>query len=354
MEEIEERLEEVWRTGQDLGLLDTDIEDVIRAVLEEAKDKENNKSEGNHARQGPKSEDGYWIMWSVVRFWIKFFLVLFFLGVVAFALISLHNPTRKFVTRNIQDAIYPFMTALRVVTLPLLSAFPWMSRWYSEECLVQNPLYDQPSVDCTPCMVDLEPVVVSRLENFTDFYYNNGKFVVVVDALKPGKGVSWATLVTQFNICKEEEIGSWTLTPKEEGLCNYNDTLEKGVLPSPESHVEWKIFRLETLHVIRQFFPRIYFVPQDTEVALHRHIFIDGTESKAYTLPLTEFANVVVVQGEGGSVIKLEPSPHCQDMCPSVTIQLETSQVLFFNWIFWRPVRMGGHNISTIFMSSFY
>ncbi|XP_047489583.1 uncharacterized protein LOC125039555 [Penaeus chinensis] len=353
MDEIEEHLREVWRTGQDLGLLDTDIENVLREVLEEAKDREK-KSEETHRGREPTGEGRCWILWRAVRLWLKLSVALVFLGVGAFALISLHNPTRKFVTRNIQDAIYPFMTTLRIVTLPILSAFPWMSRWYSEECLVQNPLYDQPNVDCTPCGVDLEYAPVSNLQNFTDYYYNNGKFVVVVDAFPPGKEVSWAMIVAQFNICKEEEIGSWTLTPKTDGPCDYNDTMVKGVLPAPASHVEWKIFRIETLHIIRQFFPRVYFVPQETEVALHRHIFIDGTESDAYTLPLTEFANVVVVQGEGESVFKLEPSTHCRDACPSVTVQLETSQVLFFNWIFWRPVRVGGQNVSTIFMSSFY
>lgn len=52
---------------------------------------------------------------------------------------------------HIQTLIYPGMSWWRTVTLPLLGAFPAIGGLYDESCLVANPLFHIPAMDCRPC-----------------------------------------------------------------------------------------------------------------------------------------------------------------------------------------------------------
>lgn len=350
---VEERIEEIWRTGRELGLPDAAIHNVFTSVFREEKEKEAIRTD----RQGYQNSGGRERCGMVckivcyLKIMTKFFIFLTTVCVALFIIVSLHNPTRKFVTRNIQDIIYPVMTTLRFFTLPLLTRYPHLSVWYTEECLVANMYFDQPHIDCTPCSENSEPTETSDLDNFTDMYYNNGKTVIVTDAMQ--QRMSWTDLIKRLDIHREVEMGAWKYLSKSERFPNAIEQVVNGILHN-DTHIEWKINRLETLHIVRHIFPRLYFIPKETEVALHRFVFIDGPESDSYPLPLTEFANVVLIQGEGKSTLSLTPSPHCQGTCNSVTVTLDATQALFFNWIYWRPVRLGGGCISTLVMSSFY
>ncbi|KAK4287686.1 hypothetical protein Pmani_039243 [Petrolisthes manimaculis] len=225
------RIEEMWRLGKDLGLSNSHIHTVFTAVLaqEEEMDTNHQLKEGRGAdnRMGATNTRtvlGFNVITTTQTLLLKAVVVgvkaLVCFALVCFlscALISLHNPTRKMVTRNIQDLIYPVMTTLRLITLPVLRRYPHLSQWYSEECLVPN------------------------------VYFNSRN-------LKSGQSLQ------------------------------------------DNEHVEWKIATLESLHKLRQVFPRPYFIPRETEVALHRFLLIDGPGSDSYSLPLPEFANVIVVQ----------------------------------------------------------
>lgn len=348
----EDRIDEIWRTGRELGLPDAAIHNVFNSVFTESKEKDAIKTDrdGNESFKGERCGVVYKFM-CYLKNMVKFVMSVTIVCVIVFVIISLHNPTRKLVTRNIQDMIYPVMSTLRIFTLPLLTRFPHLSHWYSEECLVRNMYFDQPHIDCAPCSENSEPIKTSSLDHFNDMYYNNGKTVIVTDSMQ--QKMSWTDLTKNLDIHREVEVGAWKYFSKLEGFSSAIDQVVKGRLLN-DTHIEWKIDRLETLHIVRQVFPRLYFIPKETEVALHRFVFIDGPESDSYPLPLTEFANVVLIQGQGKSTLSLSPSPHCQGTCNSVTVTLDATHALFFNWIYWRPVRVGGGCISTLAMSSFY
>nr|XP_045593199.1 uncharacterized protein LOC123754906 [Procambarus clarkii] len=346
----------IWRAGEDLGLSSSDIHNVFTSVFREEKEKEaiearsrdhKRSEEGRKERSGPVSTLTHYLILAT-----KLIMGVTAVCVMMFAVISLHNPTRKFVTRNIQDMIYPVMTRLRYMALPLLSQYPELSVWYSEECLLPNPFFDQPYIDCVSCHDTSVPITASGVNQFRDLYYNNGKVVIVTDALL--HPISWTDLADKLDIEQEVEIGALKYVSKSETNVNSLNKIMKEKTLNGDIHIEWKVNRLETLHVVRKIFPRLYFIPSETEVALYRFLFVDGPESNSYQLPLTEFANVVLIQGDGSSNLTLYPSQHCQNTCSSVTVTLNATQVLFFNWIYWRPVRVNGKYVSTLAMSSFY
>ncbi|MPC79891.1 hypothetical protein E2C01_074444 [Portunus trituberculatus] len=282
---------------------------------------------------------------------VKFCVVATMISILCSAVIYLHNPSKKLVMRNIQDMIYPFLTSLRYITLPILERYPHLSQWYSEECLIKNAFFDQLNIDCTPCEGEILPVYTEGLKSFSSVYYNSGKLVVISDTMQ--NIVTIKSILQMVDINEEINSGSFQLSSgnKEVNLGTHGWSLH---LDKDDIHTEWKINKLETLHLIRKVFPRVYFIPQDTEVSLHRYLFIDGPKSSPYPLPLTEFANIVLMQGEGKSLIAMIPSNHCKTTCKSIDIVLNSSQVLFFNWVYWRPVRQGGNHTSVLLMSSFY
>lgn len=348
---IERRFDEIWRTGEELGLSSADVHDIFTSVLREEKEVRTDvQSYTMHREREKRGLVGQ--LHSLCKYVSELIICLTVICVLLFVVVSFHNPTRKLVTRNIQDLIYPAMTTIRFITLPLLTKFPYLSKWYWEECLVANSFFDQLGINCTPCTENSEPIKASNLDNFTDMYYNNGKIVIITDGLL--QTMTWTDLTEKLNTRDEVDIGSLTYSSNTKKSADNLQQCMREKQFSDDAHVEWKINRLETLHVVRKVFPRLYFIPKHTEVAFHRYVFIDGPRADSYRLPLTEFANVVLMQGEGKSTFSISPSSHCQDYCSPITVTLKATEVLFFNWIYWRPVRVSGEGISTLAMSSFY
>ncbi|XP_068217664.1 uncharacterized protein [Palaemon carinicauda] len=344
----EDRLNEIWKEGRDLGLTDSEICHLLTVSVQEKQPSE--------PLQLPTSSETQASCSSLIIKSVKVLIKTLLFSVITLAIfgtvITTHNPSRKFVTRHIQDYIYPVMTRLRHLTLPVLNKFPTLSSWYSEECLLENPFFDQVNVDCNICSKNMQLEVVSNTEQFTEMYYNKGKFFIINHV---GGSIQWNQIISKIDISSEEEQGSLKATGNYmHKYCNLKDHLANEIDLPKDIHIEWKVNKLKSLHVLRQLLPRFNFIPSDTEVSLHHLVFIDGPEYKPYAIPISEFSNVVLFQGEGNSVFTLEPSAHCKYYCQAVTLTLNTTQILFFNWIFWRPVRISGDGISTLFLSSFY
>ena len=346
-------IREIWSTGKELGLPNADIDNIFTSVLYEEEYKEHQlfQRTQNESCDKKKGFARQWKVRVIVFAAVKLCAIATALSILCSTVIYLHNPSKKLVMRNIQDMIYPFLTSLRYMTLPILKRYPHLSQWYFEECLVRNAFFDQLNINCTPCEGEISPVYTEGLNSFSSVYYNSGKLAVISDAMH--NIVTVKSILQMVDISEEIDSGSFQLSSGKK-LVNLETHGWELHLHKDDIHIEWKINRLETLHFIRKVFPRAYFIPQETEVSLHRYLFIDGSKSGPYSLPLTEFANIVLMQGEGKSSIAMIPSNHCKTTCKPIDIVLNPSQVLFFNWVYWRPVRRGGNHTSVLLMTSFY
>lgn len=343
---------EIWSAGKELGLTNADIHTVFMSVIheEEYKDQQLCSSRSKRPYQ-EKAFASLWQITTIIFTAVKVCAIAVALSIFFLAVLCLHNPSKKFVMRNVQDMIYPFMTSLRYITLPVLKRYPHLSQWYSEECLIKNVFFDQSNIDCRSCENEVSPTFAFGLKNFSEVYYNSGKLLVILDAMH--KNVTAKSILDEIDISEEMNLGTLKFYPQtKEGSIKSQEKRFHSF--EDDIHIEWKINRLKTVHLIRKVFPRVYVIPSATEVSLHRYLFVDGPMSGPYSLPLTEFANIVLIQGEGKSLITMFPSNHCKTVCQPVNIFLGPSQVLFFNWIYWRPVRQGGNHTSALLISSFY
>uniref|UniRef100_T1JEX5 Uncharacterized protein n=1 Tax=Strigamia maritima TaxID=126957 RepID=T1JEX5_STRMM len=250
-------------------------------------------------------------------------LILLFTSLIYF-LVSCHNPTKRFFSKYVQGLIYPFMRLLRICTLPIHDVFH-TSHLYQESCLITNPFYKEPELDCWPCQQINFVMDLSGFQNLTSSYSHSGIPFVLREA-----SPSTISLESLGKLYIENR------TPLDSGTFRFATNIPAITIPwqlfskvplDPLIHCEWSLNKVPSTHILRRIFPRPVFVPKETEVALQKFLFLDGPQAEAYAMPLTDFANVWLTQGYGHRLVILEPSPQCQSMCSSISIVLQTKDI---------------------------
>jgi hypothetical protein len=56
--------------------------------------------------------------------WLKLITIILLTLVVVYGVLALHKPSQAFISRNAQDYIYPFMRAMRLISIPVVRKFP--------------------------------------------------------------------------------------------------------------------------------------------------------------------------------------------------------------------------------------
>ncbi|XP_015913281.1 uncharacterized protein [Parasteatoda tepidariorum] len=287
---------------------------------------------------------------------IKYIVTGFFIAIFLYLFIISHNSVQKFVMRNCQNLIYPTMRTLRIWTLPILRNYEFLSDWHEEECLVRNPFYYELPLDCWPCENIRTLVDLSGFTNYSHDYVLNEQPFIVRDSLQ--ENVSFQDLQKlYYKYDKLLDRGTAKFRCSEKDFCLPNDVFTKKPPAINTFHVMWKINRVAAARVIRKIFPRPYFIPNNSEVALERYLYLSGSEAPQFFLPLTDFANVWVAQGQGYRLIVLDPSEPCISNCSAVSVLLRPRDVLYYNWQFWRPRSRPANlceEMSITFVGSFY
>jgi len=83
-------------------------------------------------------------IYNIVIYTFRFINILFKVLIVSLLLIifiSNHPPTSKWILRNSQPLIYPFMRHLRLFTLPLIKTLPYLTNYHEQNCFIPSPFY---------------------------------------------------------------------------------------------------------------------------------------------------------------------------------------------------------------------
>merc|ERR1712071_493569 len=81
------------------------------------------------------------------------------------------------------------------------------------------------------------------------------------------------------------------------------------------SQASWKITRVGTGRLFRKLFPRPAFIPRETEVALHKYLFVEGPEAPSHEL------------GSGMRSISFNPSASCRRVCSPLKATIYSGDV---------------------------
>jgi len=241
--------------------------------------------------------------------------------------------------------------------LPVVRQFSILTDFYEESCLLSNPFYAMDNLECWPCESARHVIDLTGFSNFSSAYHHSGIPFIVKDAMKTEVGFDNLRTIYAEN---PELLEKVFLDSNVHGIRTFNELFERHRRSSAPNdlHVKWKINRVTVARLLRKYFPKPYFIPVTTEVSVQHYLFIDEVRSKTYSLPLTEFANVFLAQASGSRYVVLIPTKNCHHRCKVISTVLQPKDVLFYNWLFWRPVSVhvesSSSNISITYVGSFY
>jgi hypothetical protein len=250
------------------------------------------------------------------------------------------------------------MRSLRLLSLPIVRSYPALTNFYEESCLISNPFFTVDNIDCWPCENVRHIPDLTGFSNFSTFYHHSGIPFVVKDGVESSIEVEDLRRIFLEN----PEIVSKLVDLNLNSIPNVSKLFdsESTIFEDENFHMAWKVNRVELARRLREYFPKPYFIPTTTEVSVQHYLFLDNSKSPTHTIPVTEFANVFLTQASGSRHMVLLPTENCQKKCRVVSIILEPKDVLFYNWLFWRPISvpvessLPQSNTSVTYIGSFY
>ncbi|XP_057670482.1 uncharacterized protein LOC130902391 [Diorhabda carinulata] len=272
---------------------------------------------------------------------LKNVLVLFTASFIfIYILLNVHQPTTSIVLRNVQGLTYPTLKFVRYLSVPIIKLFPALTDLYDETCLVENPYFYVADMECWPCE---NVFTVLNISKFEDSYLKSGtaapyivkstQKTVNFEKLKYHYEQNKKTLNKETRRLKSTNSSIITL----EDLFGKNNNL---IASDPDLHISWRITKMTSARIIRQLFPKPFFLPDRSGQSVERFVMIDGVQSGPYVLPNTECSYVFITQGSGERTIVLKPSKECTSKCRTISVILRPSYILSYNWWYWRPISL--------------
>ncbi|XP_020283920.1 uncharacterized protein LOC109854830 isoform X1 [Pseudomyrmex gracilis] len=255
-----------------------------------------------------------------------------------------------------QNSIYPALYVLRKVAVPIVSLYPSLSDLYDEWCLIENPYFYINEMDCWHCTMvhsvpDLTGHNISRSFNIEIPYTkaeNNTKI-----RMRDLTNMYWRN-------SKIFDQDARRISSNNKNFKVIRDVMENRLDMYPtkllDTHVSWRINRMEPNRILRKLFPKPVETPNWWSQGTEKYIFIDESRSPPYTVPNPECSNIVIRCAAGARLIKMIPSSECAQHCRSSIILLSAGHTLWYNWWYWRPVSLPVYNatdLSVSYLTSF-
>ncbi|KAG5886969.1 hypothetical protein JTB14_006612 [Gonioctena quinquepunctata] len=268
------------------------------------------------------------------------FLLFALIFIVVYILLNVHQPTSSIVLRNVQGLTYPTLKFVRFLSVPIIRLFPSLTDLYDESCLLENPYFYVADMECWPCESVHAVLNITKVDEGLLKSGSGTPFVVKIDQ----KLVTIETLQKMYeentDVLQEEERKFKSINPTN---MNLKDIFSNNVLSS-KTHISWRITKMTPARLIRQIFPKPFFLPDRSGQSVERFLMVDGSKAEPYLLPNTECSYIFMIQGSGERTIILRPSRECATKCRTVSVLLKPSHVLWYNWWYWRPISLPTKN----------
>uniref|UniRef100_A0A8W8NP38 Uncharacterized protein n=1 Tax=Magallana gigas TaxID=29159 RepID=A0A8W8NP38_MAGGI len=273
-----------------------------------------------------------------------FFLFVTILAIACGTLVLfyVYPPAENYVSGALQPYGYTIFRAVRLATLPLHRYFN-ITSLYDAECIVGNPWFEEPSMDCVFCegvknieilydtndqelimkyLADARPMVFQGLAETVSFedlrhLYRNNKDVIDTAAF------------FQSNVPGMKNIQDL-----------FKDEIDENVLYKDKTTIHWLTKNIAGSQVMRKLFPRPSFIPPDSEVALEKVVFVDGHKSEHYELVAVILQQGYYMQLSGSRKVIVTPTKSCREVCSPMHILMNEGDVLTYNPGIWRVVMM--------------
>ncbi|XP_057335708.1 uncharacterized protein LOC130674408 isoform X1 [Microplitis mediator] len=290
---------------------------------------------------------------------IKIFLILSFLLFIFFVVIYYNPYLRSFFLRNLQNYIYPGFYIFRKLAVPVITRYPSLTEYYDETCLVENPFFQLPGIDCWPCNTIQTIPNMSGLNWSIPRNFNFGFPFIRQENESINNDLSSLLNILIDN--KDIFINdAQRISSNNPAYNSINDLMNKRLnvnKSEPQNtHITWRVNRMAPGRILRKLFPKPSGTPAWWGQSVERFILIDESSAPAYTLPNPECTNIILRSTSGVRLIKMVPSPDCRNSCKPLAIILQAGYTLWYNWLYWRPISypvINSTDVSVNYLTSF-
>lgn len=268
---------------------------------------------------------------------------------ICILLVNYKLEASNFFMRNIQTMIYPGMRTWRLATLPLIQAFPSLTQFYDETCLVANPLFQVVDLQCQPCERVAAVIDMTAAANMGQYFDVAAPYFVKVSANRYDSislSNNWLiiiclcsqtnhTVVTvpmMYEIYKQHrhifQENAYDVRSSQTNVLNLDQLFDSILNRSTttgkqQDHHLWRINRMTPARILRRLFPKPLGLPETAGIGVERFVAIDASHSPAYALPETDCSNMFVHMAKGTRTIHFLPTNECQATCRSLSFLLE-------------------------------
>ncbi|XP_078463732.1 uncharacterized protein LOC144728292 isoform X5 [Lampetra planeri] len=252
-----------------------------------------------------------------------------------YACLWLHPPTQQLVSWHTQRWVYNALRRVRLLALPITRRYN-LAAYHDQECLVYNPLYSDPTPNCSFCAAVKSVILLDEFSNFTQYYYGQADPVLVKGGQKDHVGledvqhlhaVHGKTLDLRPDevSCSNDSVSSFShlfrLFPTEETLARSSTTFQ------------WKTQRVAGTRLLRELFPRPYFISPDSEVSLLKLLVLQGSQATPHALVFQlQFYNAWLAIGSGSLSLHLTPVPACHAPCRTLSVHAKAGDLDVAVW----------------------
>ncbi|KAJ6640264.1 hypothetical protein Bhyg_13014 [Pseudolycoriella hygida] len=256
---------------------------------------------------------------------------------IIFCLVAYRNETSNIFMKNIQNYIYPLMSAWRLLTLPIIKVFPALTELYDESCLVSNPFFQVKDLDCRPCTGVINVLDLSSVPHNTEnvpHIFKTNQTPIDIKTLNEIYTNHLDVFVNDANRVQSTNKNIKTL--KDLFADFLNDTHQL------DSHTLWRCNRMNPAQILRQIIPKPKRLP-NSGMSIERYLAIDTAAAPPYRIPDVDCSSIFVIQLKGTRTILLRPTTECKHKCRTISVRLPQSYVLNFNWWYWKPISLPDH-----------
>ncbi|XP_046376079.2 uncharacterized protein LOC124148814 isoform X2 [Haliotis rufescens] len=329
---VRQNVSELRNLGKEWGLNDAEIETCVQRAMSmkvDTKELPKKKDRNSQARKFAARET-----WSRCR-WC--FNICFRLAGVLFVATTLAAGVMVFQARSFLSYqlmlpyAYNILRAMRLsVSVPLQQAFR-IDKYYDWECLIENPMFNDPSKNCINCQ---EMKTAQEMTATTEFDISMSGPMVFRGAQAPVHLRDVWQVLHKFKdnhmLAKHplECTADWAQSTRDLAR---PDLLDK-IIQEEKFSCNWESRdHLFQGQLMRSLFPKVSVIPSNSEICIQRNIFIDGTGAQHRKLPgSTCGVYSWYTQGTGTRTLVFRPHQGCVELCQPVSVTVREGDTVLF------------------------
>ncbi|XP_046569460.1 uncharacterized protein LOC124277770 [Haliotis rubra] len=235
-------------------------------------------------------------------------------------------------SRFLQPYAYNIMRVVRLsLSVPLQQVFH-IDKYYETECLVDNPMFADPVMDCMNCQ---QMKTIREMTTTTDFDLSIVSGPMVFRGLQAPVHLRdiWQVLhkyqdnhmLTSHSLDCTADWAQYTSDLARP------DLLDK-IIQDENFSCNWdsreKLFHGQ---LMRSLFPKASVIPSNAEICLQRNVFIDGKGAEHRKLPPSTLEGYSwYAQGTGTRTLVFRPHKGCDDVCQSLSVTVKEGDMVLF------------------------